>query len=75
MFKVLRSEVWESEGICRRDDVVSHWLISASSVGVYLMLLIAAMVPRREAGLRIRRVNARVKYNVAAGMWISERIK
>lgn len=75
MFKVLRSEVWESEGIRRRDDVVSHWLISASSVGVYLMLLIAAMVLRREAGLRIRRVNARVKYNVAAGMWISERIK
>lgn len=50
---------------------MSHWLISASSVDVYLMLLIAAMVLWREAGLRIRRANARVEYSLAADMWIS----
>lgn len=68
VFRVSRSVGWEGS-VESREEVVSHWFISASSVSVYVMLVkedIFAVLVSGEVSLMARE-RSRVENSVADG--------
>lgn len=60
VLRVSRSDFWSIEEDFRRSEVVSHWLISACSVSLYLRLVKEDIVLKKEVVGRMARGRMRV---------------